>query len=152
MARICGPHPLIQQTTGQRQMPSDQRPLSPHLQVYRWQLTAVLSILHRLTGVALAAGTFYLAWWLIAAAAGPVAFAGVQGFVFSILGRLMFFGWSFALFYHLCNGIRHLAWDVGWGYELPTVYRSGWVVVVAAIALTIASWVAGYAARGSFDW
>ena len=124
------------------------RPLSPHLQIYRPQLTSVLSILHRLTGVALALGTGLLVWWLAAAAAGPEAFAGANGFLGSVLGRLLLLGWSFALFYHLCNGIRHLVWDAGFGYEIATLNRSGWLVLVASLALTVIAWLAAYAARG----
>jgi succinate dehydrogenase / fumarate reductase cytochrome b subunit len=127
-------------------MPSQERPLSPHLQVYRWQLTSVMSILHRMTGVALAVGTLLLVYWLIAAAAGPGAFAAAQEFIGSILGRLLLFGWTVALFYHLCNGIRHLFWDAGRGFELRTAYASGWAVVVAAAALSVIAWIAGYAA------
>ena len=89
-------------------MNSDPRPLSPHLQVYRWQLTSVMSILHRASGVALAAGAILLVWWLGAASDGPEAYAGVQGFLGSWVGRVLLFGWSLALFYHLCNGLRHL--------------------------------------------
>ena len=124
------------------------RPLSPHLQIYRPQLTSVLSILHRLTGVALALGTGLLVWWLAAAAAEPEAFAVATGFLGSIFGRLVLLGWSFALFYHLCNGIRHLFWDAGLGYEITTVNRSGWLVLVASLALTVIAWLAAYAARG----
>ncbi|MEX0759701.1 MAG: succinate dehydrogenase, cytochrome b556 subunit [Tistlia sp.] len=116
------------------------RPLSPHLQVYRPQLTSVLSILHRATGVALGLGTLLLVYWLAAAAAGPEAFAGAQSFVGSPVGLILLFGWSVALFYHLCNGVRHLAWDVGLGFELPSVYRSGWTVVIATAALTVLTW------------
>jgi succinate dehydrogenase / fumarate reductase cytochrome b subunit len=126
-------------------MPSPQRPLSPHLQIYRWQLTSVLSILHRTTGIALSVGTLLLAWWLIAAAAGPAAFDTAQGFIGSWLGRLLLLGWSWALFYHLANGIRHLAWDAGFGFELRTVYATGWAVVVLSILLTLIAWIAGYA-------
>jgi succinate dehydrogenase / fumarate reductase, cytochrome b subunit len=129
-------------------MPSPERPLSPHLQVYRWQLTSVLSILHRASGVALSVGTLLLVYWLIAAAAGPQSFATAQGFVGSILGRVLLLGWSWALFYHLCNGIRHLFWDAGRGFELKTVYASGWTVVGASVVLTLVAWIAGYAARG----
>ncbi|GIK97419.1 MAG: succinate dehydrogenase, cytochrome b556 subunit [Alphaproteobacteria bacterium] len=129
-------------------MPSHDRPLSPHLQIYRPQITSVLSILHRFTGVALAVGTLLLVWWLVAAAAGPDAFATAQGFVGSILGRLLLLGWSWALFYHLCNGIRHLAWDIGWGFDLKSVYATGWTVVAASFLLTIVAWVAGYAVLG----
>jgi succinate dehydrogenase / fumarate reductase cytochrome b subunit len=124
------------------------RPLSPHLQVYRPQLTSVLSILHRLTGVALAVGTLLLVWWLAAAASGAESFATANGFVGSFIGRVLLFGWSFALFYHLANGIRHLFWDAGHGYEISTVNRSGQLVVVAAIILTLAAWIIGYASRG----
>ena len=130
-------------------MISSNRPLSPHLQVYRPQITSTLSILHRLTGVALAVGTLLLTWWLIAAASGPEAFATAQGFIGSFLGRLLLFGWSFALFYHLCNGIRHLVWDAGYGFEIETAQRSGWVVVGASLALTLVCWIAGYVVMGS---
>lgn len=129
-------------------MASRDRPLSPHLQVYRPQLTSVLSILHRITGVALAVGTLLLVYWLAAAATGPEAFATAQGLLGSIVGRLLLLGWTYALFYHLCNGIRHLYWDAGLGFELPTVYRSGWAVVVVSLILTVGSWGLGYAARG----
>lgn len=130
-------------------MPTQDRPLSPHLQIYRPQLTSVLSVLHRITGVALAIGTLALVWWLIAAAAGPQSFATAQGFFGSIVGRLLLLGWSWALFYHLCNGIRHLAWDVGWGFDLKSVYASGWTVVVAAFVLTAIAWIAGYLMMGA---
>jgi succinate dehydrogenase / fumarate reductase, cytochrome b subunit len=124
-------------------MTSDQRPLSPHLQVYRWQLTSVLSILHRASGVALSVGTILLVWWLGAAADGPAPYAGMQHFLASWLGLLLLFGWSAALFYHLCNGIRHLWWDSGHGFELSTTYATGWTVVAATAVLTIVAWAAG---------
>ncbi|MCU0987808.1 MAG: succinate dehydrogenase, cytochrome b556 subunit [Acetobacteraceae bacterium] len=124
------------------------RPLSPHLQVYKPQITSVLSISHRISGVALAVGTFLLVSWLLAAAQGPVAFAEAQAFMGSFLGRLMLFGWTFALFYHFCNGIRHLAWDLGHGYDLESVTRSGWFTVGAAIGLTLFAWILGYALLG----
>jgi succinate dehydrogenase / fumarate reductase cytochrome b subunit len=130
-------------------MPTGNRPLSPHLQVYRPQLTSVLSILHRTTGVALVAGTLLLVYWLAAAAAGPEAFETARAVIGSLLGRLFLFGWTVALFYHLCNGIRHLFWDAGYGFELETAYRSGWLVVGASGALSLASWVVGYAMLGS---
>lgn len=122
------------------------RPLSPHLQVYRPQLTSVLSILHRITGVALASGTLLLVWWLVAAAVGPEAYATASGFIGSWLGLFMLLGWSAALFYHLANGIRHLVWDAGFGFELETVYRSGWAVVIATVALTALAWLIGLVA------
>ena len=125
-------------------MSKSDRPLSPHLQVYRFQWTMALSILHRITGVALAVGTLLLVWWLVAAASGPEAFATVQGFIGSILGRLLLFGWTLALFYHLCNGIRHLFWDAGYGFELDVAYRSGLAVLGASVALTLITWILGY--------
>lgn len=125
-----------------------ERPLSPHLQVYKPQLTSVLSILHRITGVGLGLGTLLLTWWLVAAAYGPDAFEVVQSFVASWFGRLVLFGFTYALFYHLCNGIRHLFWDAGWGFELKTAYASGWLVVIASLGLTLVSWIAGYLAGG----
>ncbi|MEE8189809.1 MAG: succinate dehydrogenase, cytochrome b556 subunit [Kiloniellales bacterium] len=129
-------------------MTSQNRPLSPHLQVYRPQLTSILSILHRLTGVALAAGTLLLVYWLVSVAAGAEAYESARALIGSILGRLLLFGWSIALFYHLCNGIRHLFWDVGLGYELPVAYRTGWAVMIATVVLTLLSWIIGYAVMG----
>ena len=124
------------------------RPISPHLQVYRPQLTSVLSILHRITGVALAVGTILLVYWLIAAASGPEAFASAEALIGSWLGRILLFGWTIALYFHLSNGIRHLFWDAGFGFELKTVYASGWTVVALAAVLTLASFVAGFALAG----
>jgi succinate dehydrogenase / fumarate reductase cytochrome b subunit len=129
-------------------MAIDPRPLSPHLQIYRWQLTSVLSILHRSTGVALTIGTLLLVWWLVAAANGPDSFETVQSFLGSWLGLLLLFGWSVALFYHLCNGLRHLWWDTGRGLDLPSVYSSGWTVLIATAVLTIVAWVVGIAQWG----
>jgi len=126
-------------------MTSDPRPLSPHLQIYRWQLTSVLSILHRASGVALTVGAILLVWWLVAAAGGPEDYARVQGFLGSWVGRILLFGWSLALFYHLCNGLRHLWWDTGRGFELKSVYASGWAVVGGTVALTLIAWIAGIA-------
>jgi succinate dehydrogenase / fumarate reductase, cytochrome b subunit len=124
------------------------RPLSPHLQVYRFQLTSVLSILHRITGVALAVGTILLVYWLIAAASGPGAFATAEAVIGSWIGFVLLFGWTFALFFHLANGIRHLFWDAGLGFELKAVYASGWTVVAVATALTLLSFIVGVALRG----
>lgn len=120
------------------------RPLSPHLQVYRWGLHMVLSILHRATGVALAAGTLMLAWWAMALASGPESYDQVHACMGSILGRLVLFGFTFALMLHLCNGIRHLVWDMGDGFELATVRLSNWLVIAGAVVLTLAAWLWGY--------
>jgi succinate dehydrogenase / fumarate reductase cytochrome b subunit len=126
------------------------RPLSPHLQIYRRQLTSVLSILHRFTGIGLAVGLLYLVCWLIAAASGLEAFDRLQSFNGSPIGRLLLFGWSIAFFYHLLNGIRHLAWDAGWGFELPAAYKSGYAVLIGTAVLTLAAWVFGYYQMGAF--
>ena len=119
------------------------RPLSPHLQVYRWQLTSVLSILHRATGIALTVGALYLAIWVICAASNPRIYGQFQSFNVSILGRIVLGGWLFCAFYHLCNGIRHLFWDAGYGFELKDAYRSGWIVVAVSLVATAVSWIAG---------
>lgn len=129
-------------------MISGNRPLSPHLQIYRPQLTSILSILHRLTGVVLAIGTLLLTWWVVAIAAGPEAHAAVNGFMAHWFGRMLLLGWSFCLFYHLCNGIRHLVWDAGLGFELKTVNATGWAVVAASVAMTLVAWLAGYGFAG----
>lgn len=129
-------------------MASRERPLSPHLQVYRPQITSVLSILHRITGAALAAGTLLLVYWLVAIAGGPDTYDAAQSVIGSIIGRTLLFGWSWALFYHLANGIRHLFWDAGKGFDLTTVTISGWAAVILSFALTLAAWIAGYAMRG----
>lgn len=121
------------------------RPLSPHLQVYAPQLSSVLSILNRVTGIAISVGTLLLVWWLAAAAAGPAAFARVQAFLHSWLGLFMLFGWTIALFYHLFGGLRHLAWDAGYGYELDQMRKSGWAAVIATVAASILVWIVGVA-------
>ena len=121
-------------------MAENARPTSPHLTVYRWQLTMVLSILHRATGVGLAVGTILLIAVLLALASGPEAYANVQALCASKLGLLFLFGWTWALCFHLCNGVRHLAWDIGWGFEIPRVYLTGWTVVAVSALLTIAIW------------
>lgn len=124
------------------------RPLSPHLQIYKPQLTSVLSIAHRGTGVFLVFGTLFLVYWLIALAAGPEAYASAQALFGSVVGQILLFLWVFALFYHLCNGIRHLFWDMGLGFELKTVYTSGIAVIVASLLLTLVTYVAVFAFSG----
>ncbi|MDY6942400.1 MAG: succinate dehydrogenase, cytochrome b556 subunit [Pseudomonadota bacterium] len=124
-------------------MASDNRPLSPHLQIYRWSLTMLLSILHRATGVALTVGTLVLIYWLCALAVGPEAYATAQGLLSSGLGQLLLFGWSVALFYHLSNGVRHLAWDLGFGFEKEQARQSGVAVLIATGILTFLAWTLG---------
>ncbi len=119
------------------------RPLSPHLQVYRLQLTSALSIFHRLTGVFLSTGAAMLCCWLLAAAAGPEYYAWSEWFLTSWLGYALLGAWSYCLFYHLCNGIRHLFWDIGVGYSLRATYASGVLMVLASFGLTGLSWGLG---------
>ena len=126
-------------------MANADRPLSPHISIYRWQLTSVLSILHRATGIALAIGALMLVCWLLAVASGPKAYAHVDGFLGSWLGLVLLFGWTFSLFYHLCNGIRHLGWDTGAGLDLGPAYTTGWTVVAATAVLTVLAWVVALA-------
>ncbi len=124
------------------------RPLSPHLGVYRPQISSVLSIMHRVTGIALSIGTLLLVWWLVAAASSDGAFATVQGFLRSWIGLLLLFGWTVALCYHFLAGIRHLAWDAGYGFSIPQFHASGWVVLVCTAVLTVLIWIVGLAAWG----
>ena len=124
-------------------MNSSNRPLSPHLQVYRPQLTSVLSITHRATGIGLSFGIILLITWLVAAAAGENYFIIVNSIVTSWFGKLVLLGFTWALFYHLCNGIRHLFWDAGFGFELSTVYKSGYATIAGSIILTATAWIIG---------
>jgi succinate dehydrogenase / fumarate reductase cytochrome b subunit len=119
------------------------RPLSPNIQIYRPQLTSVLSIANRITGVIVSLGALGLVAWLIAAALGPQPFAAVQGALASWPAQVVLCGFTFAFFMHLCGGIRHLIWDTGRGFELASIYASGWAVVFASALLTAAAWVAG---------
>lgn len=129
-------------------MSAENRPLSPHLQVYKWLWTMMFSIIHRATGVALAVGTLALVWWLLALAIGPEYFDFVQTAFGSILGRIVLLGWTWSLFYHLSNGVRHLVWDAGWGFELGVAQASGWIVMLSSIVLTLVAWSFGYMALG----
>jgi succinate dehydrogenase / fumarate reductase cytochrome b subunit len=131
-------------------MAQAKRPLSPHLGVYRWTVTMAGSILHRATGVALGAGALWLTWWLIAAATGYEAFECVQAFSTSIFGMLLLLGVTWALMFHLLNGIRHLAWDLGHGFEVKTATTSGWVVVILSVVLTIVAWAIGLTMTGGY--
>lgn len=117
------------------------RPLSPHLQVYKLPLPAVLSVMHRGTGVVLAVGTVLVTWWLASLADGEEAFNFANAILGSWLGKLVLFGWTWALFYHLSNGIRHLVWDTGFGFDLPTTYLTSKIVIGASFVLTILVWI-----------
>ena len=119
---------------------SRQRPLSPHLQIYKPQLTSILSILHRATGVALSIGSVILVSWVVALSLGETAYSSYSMIINSWFGKLVLFGFTFGLFYHLSNGIRHLFWDAGYGYDLKVAYTSGTLVIISSLTLTIVTW------------
>ena len=121
-------------------MSNSGRPLSPHLSVYRWPITMTLSILHRVTGVALTAGLLVYVMWLMAAATDSAEYEQFVGWMQSPLGRIALVGWSFAFFFHLCNGIRHLFWDAGRGFEISQANASAWAAVVCSVMLTLFYW------------
>jgi len=125
-----------------------ERPLSPHLQIYRWPLPMLMSILHRITGAALFAGTLLVAWWLIAAGSGPTAYGAVASFMNSLLGRLILFGYSWALIHHMLGGIRHLIWDAGYGFSQSERDWLSLATVVGSVGLTILLWGISYLSIG----
>ena len=125
------------------------RPLSPHLQTYRWTLTMAMSIFHRATGVALYFGTILLAWWLTAVASGPGAYSIFSSFIGSWFGRLVLFAYTWALMHHLLSGIRHFVWDLGYGFTPAKANTLAWANIAGSIILTLLIWIAGYAAMGN---
>lgn len=125
-----------------------QRPLSPHLQIYRPMLTMMMSIVHRATGAALYFGTILVVWWLVALAAGPAHFDTVQSVAGSWFGRLVLFGYTWALVHHAIGGLRHLIWDTGRGFDLDRVELMARLNLAGSIIITVALWVIGYSAMG----
>jgi succinate dehydrogenase / fumarate reductase cytochrome b subunit len=126
------------------------RPLSPHFTIYRWPVTMATSIVHRATGLALSAGTVLLCWWLIAIASGPGAFNEFTSLATTPLGEVILFGFVWSLAYHLLNGIRHLAWDLGYGFAVPTANRSGIIVIAASILLAAGAFALAYSGHGGY--
>jgi succinate dehydrogenase / fumarate reductase cytochrome b subunit len=124
------------------------RPLSPHLQIYRWPVTMATSIIHRATGLALAAGTLLVAWWLIAVSLGAEQYDAFSALARSPAGQLVLFGFVWSLAFHVLNGIRHLAWDIGYGFDVPTANRSGVLVVTLSLFAAIALFAYAYLERG----
>ncbi len=122
-------------------MSTTERPLSPHIGIYRWPITMALSILHRATGIGLAVGLVALVAWLMSIAAGPESYLYFSTFMSTTFGRLLLIAWSFAFFYHLANGIRHLFWDAGYGFEKSQANASAWVALAATVVLTAAFWM-----------
>lgn len=129
-------------------MANRERPTSPHLQVYRWQIQMVTSIVHRTTGVILAVGGLLIAWALVALAAGPESWATFTACARSPLGFLILFGWSWAFSFHLINGIRHLIQDAGYAFKVATFIRNSWTSVIGSLVLTALIWIVAMMARG----
>ena len=127
-----------------------ERPLSPHLQIYRPMLTMLMSIAHRISGVGNAVGFLLLAWWLLAISIGPEAYAQVSEFFGSILGRLLLFVFTWSLIHHMLGGIRHLIWDTGVGLDKVSIEIFGWATIIGSTALTVLVWLAGYWLRWAF--
>lgn len=121
-------------------MQATARPTAPHISIYRWQIQMLTSILHRATGIALVAGTLLVVVGLLALASGPDAFSSVHGFCASWFGLALLLGWTWALSFHLLNGIRHLLQDVGWGYQPEQFVRNGWLATIGSVVLTILLW------------
>ena len=125
-------------------MANSSRPLSPHIQIYKWPLAMAISILHRITGVALAVGALLMVVILVSVALGPEAYECIRELLASTVGKVFLFLWTVALFLHLFNGIRHLVWDAGYGFEKSTTRNSGILVIVATIIMSVAVWIAAY--------
>ena len=125
-----------------------ERPISPHMQIYRWPLPMAMSILHRITGGGLYVGTLLMAWWLIAASSGPNAYATFGGFINSFIGRLILFGYTWALLHHMLGGIRHLIWDTGHGFEAHEREWLSLATALGSVGLTLVLWIIGYLTMG----
>lgn len=126
------------------------RPLSPFLTIFRWPVTMATSIVHRMTGVALAAGTLIVAWWLISAASGPDAYETFTNVAMTPIGQIVLFGFVWSLAYHLVNGIRHLAWDIGYGFEVPMANKTGILVFVLSFLLAGGAFVLAWLGKGGY--
>ena len=126
-----------------------ERPLSPHLQIYRPMLTIMMSNAHRISGVANAVGFLLLTWWLVAIAAGPDAYAQVSAFLGSLAGRTLLFLFSWSLIHHMLGGIRHLIWDTGLGLDKVSIEVFAWATIIGSTLLTVAVWIAGYWLAGA---
>jgi succinate dehydrogenase / fumarate reductase cytochrome b subunit len=125
-----------------------ERPLSPHLQIYRPMLTMMMSIAHRITGFGNAVGFALLTWWLVAISIGPEAYAHVDAFFGSLIGRVLLFLFTWSLIHHMLGGIRHLIWDTGHGLDKVSIEVFAWATIISSVVLTVLIWVAGYALMG----
>ena len=134
-------------STGTARKGGRPRPLSPHLEIYRFTLTMAMSITHRITGVGLYIGVLLMAWFLLAASTDAPTFAWFSAFIHSIIGRIVLFGFTWSLFHHLCGGLRHVVMESGYGFDDPQRERLALAQVVGGIVLTLAVWIIGYAVR-----
>lgn len=132
-------------------MANDIRPTSPHLGIYRWQISMTMSIMHRITGMALYAGTALIVFWLWSAAYAPSYYSTFRGALNSVIGQLALLGWTLAFYYHLGNGIRHLFWDMGKGFALPVMQRTGWLVILFALLMSALTWFIAYTSTGTLS-
>ena len=132
------------------QKPQRLRPLSPFTTIYRWPVTMATSIAHRVTGIGLAMGTVLLAWWLVAIASGPEAYRTFTDLAASWIGQIVLFGFAWSLAYHLMNGIRHLAWDTGYGFDVKTANSTSWIVIVLSLLLAIGAFALAYTGHGGY--
>ena len=126
------------------------RPLSPHLTIYRWPITMATSIVHRMTGIGLAGGLLLLAWWLVASASGLEASTYFNVMIRTLLGQIVLFGFAWALAYHFLNGIRHLAWDFGYGFPVPTANKTGILVLVLSVLIAVAAFAVVFSGHGGY--
>jgi succinate dehydrogenase / fumarate reductase cytochrome b subunit len=132
------------------QQPGHARPLSPHLTIWRWQVTMLASIMHRATGMALAAGAIVLAWWLVSISNGPEGYDGFMVYAAMPLGLLVLFGFTWAFAFHFCNGVRHLNWDLGYGFEKHTASRTGFLVFALSFLIAIGFFALAWAGYGGY--
>lgn len=132
-------------------MPNVNRPTSPHLTIYRPQISSVLSILHRISGMALSAGTVLIVVWLWSAAYAPAFYNTFYAALNSLVGQILLFGWTLAFYYHFAAGIRHLFWDIGKGFTLPVMNRTGWLVIVFALVMSVITWFIAYTSTGTLS-
>jgi succinate dehydrogenase / fumarate reductase cytochrome b subunit len=132
------------------QRPGHARPLSPHLTIWRWQVTMLASIMHRATGMALSAGAIVLAWWLVSISNGPEGYDGFMVYAAMPLGLLVLFGFTWSFAYHFCNGIRHLAWDLGYGFNKHTAGKTAFLVFALSFLIAIGAFALVWSGHGGY--
>lgn len=142
MAYLIGS--VLKKGIKRKPMENKSRPLSPHLQVFNQHFTGTLSILHRITGIGMVFGLAVFIWWLVALSLGGQAYGQFLECLSSIPGKILLFGWGWALSYHFCTGVRHLIWDMGYGFEKPTIFKSAYAVIFLSTVLTLLVWASAW--------